>query len=134
MKPGKQLPKVSLDATRVPEWMQDLRLAMFDAVSRADIVAVMQSLVREAKSGNVQAAKLLLDYTVGASRPIVEGNLTIVNAATEQPSRPRPTTCQPGTPDKLSVLRERAAAGEELFNDDDERSISLKGHTKHDRA
>jgi hypothetical protein len=42
-----------------------LRTALLASVTAADIEAVAQALVRQAKEGNVAAAKLLLSYTLG---------------------------------------------------------------------
>ena len=42
-----------------------LRQARLKAVSPEDIAAIVQALLEQAKKGNVQAAKLVLAYTVG---------------------------------------------------------------------
>jgi hypothetical protein len=42
-----------------------LRSALLASVTAADIEAVMQGLLRQAKEGNVAAARLLLSYTLG---------------------------------------------------------------------
>jgi hypothetical protein len=45
--------------------MAKLRSVLLDAVSEKDLQAVAGALVRQAKAGDVVAAKLLLSYTVG---------------------------------------------------------------------
>ena len=42
-----------------------LREAAFDAVSEADMRAVLAKLVEQAKAGDIQAAKVLLDRCLG---------------------------------------------------------------------
>ena len=49
---------------------QKLRSALFEAVSEEDLRAVVQALVTEAKAGNVQAAREVLDRTLGKPEAI----------------------------------------------------------------
>src|SRR4051812_40424171 len=42
-----------------------LRRALLEALSEADLAAIVQALVVRAKAGDVQAAKLVLAYAVG---------------------------------------------------------------------
>jgi hypothetical protein len=45
--------------------IQKLKSALLDAVSAADIKSVVKQLVKSAKDGDVQAAKLLFDRVIG---------------------------------------------------------------------
>jgi hypothetical protein len=47
-----------------------LRGALLRAVSSGDLRIVVKELVRQAKAGDVQAAKLLLDRTLGPAVPV----------------------------------------------------------------
>lgn len=49
-----------------------LRQALIDSVTPADIQAIAASLIQRAKEGNVQAAKLLLSYSIGKPQPAPE--------------------------------------------------------------
>ncbi len=49
----------------VGEWASTLRAAAFDAVTRDDITDLMRSILEKAKSGDLRAAKLILDYLTG---------------------------------------------------------------------
>jgi hypothetical protein len=52
--------------------MYELRQAALEAVGDEDIRAVMTSLLEQAKGGDVQAAKLALEYAVGRPAQAVE--------------------------------------------------------------
>jgi hypothetical protein len=49
-----------------------LRKALLDKVTPEDIQAIAEKLILQAKCGNVQAAKLVLSYTIGKPKPTVE--------------------------------------------------------------
>lgn len=49
-----------------------LRKALVGAVSEKDVRALAKDMVREARAGNVQAAKLLLSYLLGPPKVDVE--------------------------------------------------------------
>jgi hypothetical protein len=49
-----------------------LRRAFSEAVSEEDLVAVVQTITRKAKEGDLAAAKLLLAYVVGKPGPVIE--------------------------------------------------------------
>jgi hypothetical protein len=48
---------------------QQLRSALFRAVSVTDLRAIVKALVNDAKAGDVQAARLVLGYTLGDPQP-----------------------------------------------------------------
>ena len=50
--------------------MAALRGALFDAVTPEDIAAVVEALIREARDGDVAAARELLDRVVGKAEAI----------------------------------------------------------------
>jgi hypothetical protein len=54
----------------------DYRDAVREAVTVADLCAVLKSLTGKAKRGDVQAAKLLLSYTVGLPTQHIEQSVT----------------------------------------------------------
>lgn len=49
---------------------QSLRSAMFDAVSAADLRAVVKKLLELAKAGDVQAARLVFERCLGPVMPV----------------------------------------------------------------
>jgi len=49
-----------------------LRQALLNSVTPADLQAVAKALIQRAVEGNVQAAKLLLSYTIGKPQPAPE--------------------------------------------------------------
>ena len=52
-----------------------LRQALLDAVTAEDMQAVARALIESARQGNVQAAKVLLGYTIGKPAPPPEPDL-----------------------------------------------------------
>lgn len=46
-----------------------LRTALMRSVSTGDIQEIMQCVIKQAKSGDINACKLVLDYTVGKAQP-----------------------------------------------------------------
>ena len=52
----------------------ELRLAVLEAVTPSDVAAVVRAMVAEATRGNVGAARLLLEYTVGKPEPLEAAN------------------------------------------------------------
>lgn len=71
------MPSPSAVATRVTE----LRKAMFEAVSQEDITAVMQTVVRDAKAGDLKAARLLIDLLApGRSGVTVHQQAVVINS------------------------------------------------------
>lgn len=86
----------------VPDWVQKLRGAMFAAVSEQDVRDMMQAIVKDAKNGDAQSRKLILDYVLGGGvRSAIQNNLVI------SPAQPK---------SKLDILRERAEREEPLTN------------------
>ncbi|MFG0331698.1 MAG: DUF5681 domain-containing protein [Phycisphaerales bacterium] len=49
--------------------VQEIRSAVLDAVTAEDIELIVKALIRRAKSGDVRAARELLDRAVGKSTP-----------------------------------------------------------------
>ena len=49
-----------------------LRSALLDAVSAEDVEAIIQAVLKRAKEGDLRAAKMLLDYSIGRPRPAAE--------------------------------------------------------------
>lgn len=64
-RPGHSLPGPGNPAGKRVE---QLRHALLSAVTTDDIVAIVRSLVKSARAGDVYAARLLLSYTLG--RPL----------------------------------------------------------------
>ena len=64
---GRFLPGNTLTPTRNPYAKQAgiLRSELFSAVTRERLRAVIDSMLDKAENGNVQAAKLVLSYTLG---------------------------------------------------------------------
>jgi hypothetical protein len=63
-----------------------LRAALFKAVSASDLRAVVKQLVAQAKQGDVQAAKLLLERLLGPATAVdFEERLAALEAAVERP-------------------------------------------------
>jgi len=58
-----------------------LRSALLGAVSAEDVKAVILDVLKRAKEGNLSAAKMILDYTIGRPRPAAE---LLIEAATSQ--------------------------------------------------
>lgn len=50
--------------------VQSLRVALIEAVSTADLAAVIKRLVREARGGDIAAVKVLLDRLLGPPQPL----------------------------------------------------------------
>jgi hypothetical protein len=57
-----------------------LRTALLQAVSTEDIQAVGQTLVKQARDGDLNATKLLLAYTVGAPHQPIAADTTEADA------------------------------------------------------
>jgi RNA polymerase sigma factor (sigma-70 family) len=72
-------------AAEVGQMVQRLRLAMFDGISEKDVADVMRGLVERAKSGNIQAARLLLDHIAGGRSGCTVKQAVIVNPPDESP-------------------------------------------------
>lgn len=49
-----------------------LRSALLDAVSATDVEEIIQGVLKRAKEGDLRAAKMLLDYSIGRPRPAAE--------------------------------------------------------------
>lgn len=59
-----QLDSAALSAI---EMQSTLRQAMFDAISEADVAAIVKKQVEKAKAGDVNAAKFVLANVIGAA-------------------------------------------------------------------
>ncbi len=53
--------------------MADLRSALLDAISPEDVRAIVTQLVQQAKQGDVQAAREVLDRALGKPTQPIEG-------------------------------------------------------------
>ena len=49
-----------------------LRSALLNAVSAEDVEAIIQEVLKRAKEGELRAAKMVLDYSIGRPRPAAE--------------------------------------------------------------
>lgn len=104
----------------VPAWMAEMRAAMFDAVTPADIRAIMQKQVEKAKSGDPAATKLVLEYITGANRKIEAVQHNYYDGP--PPREPiDPTDAPPKSPAKLEVMRKRVLNGESTHHAADRR-------------
>ena len=57
---------------QITELKQDLEIAVRNNVKRQDVIDIVKSMVKLAKEGSVQAAKLILDKTVSNARDTEE--------------------------------------------------------------
>jgi len=68
---------------------QRLRVALFRAVKVGDVRGIIGAMVERAKGGDVAAAKLVLQYTLGEPQPLdilerLESLETLLNQESEQ--------------------------------------------------
>jgi hypothetical protein len=75
---------VHITPAEVAAKAQRLRAAVVASVSELDMVEVMQTMVEQAKRGNMWAAKLLLQV-IGATGPAGVGNVVQVNVGDTTP-------------------------------------------------
>ena len=62
----------------------ELRAALLDAVSPAELQAVISSLVRRARSGDVRSAELLLKYCLGQPKQHID--LAVADGREDEPA------------------------------------------------
>ena len=86
-------------------FMGRMRFALLTAVTEEDMTDLVRSLMTRAKSGDMGAAKLLLQYIVGSP------NVSVENAVFAQSP---PVTAVPGSSQKIDAMRRRAAMGAPL--------------------
>jgi len=88
-----------------------LRTAVFNAISEADVVDVVEGIVEKAKEGDSVALKYLFDYILGGRVTTAVQNNFYIDGAPEVEA----TDARPGTTAKVDVLAKRAKKGETLF-------------------
>lgn len=77
--PGKSGNPAGRPATkknRITELKQELEVAVRENVSQQDVLDIVSAMVKEAKNGSVQAAKLILDKTVSNAKGSEESHDT----------------------------------------------------------
>lgn len=94
-----------------------LRKAVFSGVSDDDVQAIVANIVERAKKGDAKATQMVFDYLLGGRLGTQVNVQTNVAAAASDPS-----DTPPGTTDRVRVMRERAARGEEIFSAADRQS------------
>jgi hypothetical protein len=85
-----QQPKLTGGIPSTNPWVAKLREAMFDAVTEADIQAIVKHLVEKAKKGDPAALKMVFEYLLGGPKGPV--TMTQNNLYLDPPAeRPRTT-------------------------------------------
>ncbi len=88
----------------MPAWITAMRAAAQSAISESDIKEIVEAQLKRAKSGDSAAIKFIFDQVIG-----MKGMTLIQNNFPADPDEP--TSAKRGTPDKVSVMARRAAAG-----------------------
>lgn len=104
-------------ANAVASYQETLREAMFDAVTEADVAAIVKGIVSKAKEGDEKSLKLLFEYILGGRQgpPQIRDSNVVIN----EPPNGRPTKARQGTAEKIAVMAQRHANGQAIFNGED---------------
>src|SRR3954467_13717560 len=73
-------------AQALGDWTLSLREAAFDAITEADITAIMKAQVEKAKAGDAKAAQFVLDYFTKIPMPTI--SVGIRGAAAQREESP----------------------------------------------
>ena len=103
--------------TGVPQWIDALRSAMYDAIKPADMTQIVRGLVEQAKAGDAKAQNLLFQYVLGGTPKQVTNNYAYI----APPDPDVPTGARPGTSDKIVEMGRRARNGQALHHPEDQR-------------
>lgn len=98
-----------------------LRKAVYDGISEADVADVVKSLVVKAKAGDPKAIDMLFKHVLAAEttpQQLVQNNYYGDEAKPKLKRNGEPSKGAPSD-SKLSVLRTRAEAGDELFPEEE---------------
>ena len=102
--------------TGVVAWQENLRQAMYDAVTPGDVKEIVAGLVTRAKAGDAKAIQMVFDYVLAAKSQIKIENSQVVIG---RPKGRKKTAALQGTSEKLDVMRDRARNGQALFHSRD---------------
>lgn len=98
--------------TDITSWQSKLRRVVLETVDEKAVQEILEAIIAKAKEGNLQAARLVLAYAVGAP----------AQAAADARC---PTSARAGSKSKLDVLAYRAAHGVELHANGDGGEVDL---------
>ncbi len=108
----------------VPPWIDKMRRAAMDAITDADIKAIVQKQVEKAKEGDPNALKFVFDQVLGGAQ-LKGATFVQTNHHYGEDAQPdKPTHALPGTKPKIAAMAARAASGRPIFDEnDDERDL-----------
>ena len=109
-------PQLAEEAT----YQARLRSAVYDGISQADVKDIVANLVQRAKDGDAKATDMVFKHLIapeGTHQTLIQNNYYDGEEAAEVRRGRKPKRVTAEAPaGKLSVLRARAEAGEELFD------------------
>lgn len=97
----------------IPKHVLELREAIYNGISGADMADIVKKQVELAKAGDLAAAKFIVDYVLASQIQPIQVTQNILIQSNEA------TNEKPGTKEKVEVMAARHANGQELFIDGD---------------